>query len=255
MELYGAGELSKARALCEDIVRRRPGISLSWLQLAYLNRETGDLRAAVEAARRALLASPDNVDAASLLGAYLNESGRAQETVALLSPYAQRSDPDLDVLNALGAALAQTGRAAEGLAMLERVLGVDPSNAMTHVNIGTIHLMSRDYARARAAFEAALTLEPTLARAHNSVGVIEAETGNQDAAIEAWKKAVSLNPREYDTLYNLGTLLIRGGRTSEARRYLEQFERGAPAALYGPELRNARAWLTAPRPGPSGEPE
>jgi tetratricopeptide (TPR) repeat protein len=135
------------------------------------------------------------------------------------------------------------------------VLGVDPSNALTHLNIGTIHLMSRDYARARAAFEAALTLEPTLARAHNSVGVIEAETGNQDAAIEAWKKAVSLNPREYDTLYNLGTLLIRRGRASEARRYLEQFERGAPKALYGPELRNARAWLKAPRPGPSGGPE
>jgi tetratricopeptide (TPR) repeat protein len=115
---------------------------------------------------------------------------------------------------------------------------------MALVNIGTVHLMARDYPRARAAFEGALALEPSLSRAYNSLGVVEVQTGHAEQAITLWKKAVELNPREFDTLFNLGDLLVREGRASEARGYFEAFARRAPPALYARDIARVRGWLT-----------
>jgi len=242
LRFYYDGDLAQARALCEDVVRRRP-MPVALLHLAFLQRAAGELRGAVDSATRALAASPGNVDAASLLGVYLNESGRSEETVKRLAPYAAGAHPDVDVLFALGAAQAQLGRRDEALATLERARALDSTNAMALVNLGTVHLMAKDYERARTSFDAALALEPKLSRAHNSLGVIEAQTGHTDAAIAFWKKAVELNAREYDTLYNLGQTLVGRGRKAEARAYFEQFARTAPPALYAHDLERVRAWL------------
>jgi arylsulfatase A-like enzyme/tetratricopeptide (TPR) repeat protein len=242
IRLYRAGELPRARALGEDIVRRRP-MPIALLHLAFLERESGDLRAAVETAGRALATSPRSSDAAALLGAYLNESGRPRETVERLTPFAAVPQPDVDVLFALGAAQAQVGRGAEALATFERARALNPSSAMALVNIGTVHLMARDYPKARAAFEGALALEPSLSRAYNSLGVVEVEAGRAEQAITLWKKAVELNPREFDTLFNLGDLLVREGRASEARGYFEAFARRAPPALYARDIARVRGWL------------
>jgi arylsulfatase A-like enzyme/Flp pilus assembly protein TadD len=250
IQLYHAGQLARARSLCEDIVRRRP-MPYALLQLAFLEREGGDLKGAVEAAGRALDLSPRSVDAAALLGAYLNESGHPRETVERLSPYAAVSQPDVDVLFALGAALAQVGRRGEALSTFERARTVDPSSAMALVNIGTVHLLEHDYPGARQAFESALTLEPRLSRAYNSLGVVEVQTGHPEQAIASWKKAVELNPEEYDTLFNLGDLLVREGRGSEGRSYFEAFVKRAPPALYARDLARVRGWLeSGSGPGP-----
>jgi arylsulfatase A-like enzyme/Flp pilus assembly protein TadD len=244
LRLYYDGDLAKARALCEDVVRRRP-MPVALLHLAFLQRAAGDLQGAVDSASKAVAQNATNVDAVSLLGVYLNELGRPEETVKRLAPYATAKHPDVDVLFALGAAQAQLGRRDEALATLEQARALDPTNAMALVNIGTVHLLAKDYGRAQAAFEGALALEPSLSRAHNSLGVIQAQTGHLDQAIVFWKQAVELNPREYDTLFNLGDTLVRQGRPAEARVYFEAFVRTAPDALYASDVARVRAWLAS----------
>jgi tetratricopeptide (TPR) repeat protein len=78
--------------------------------------------------------------------------------------------------------------------------------------------------------------------------VIAAETGAREEAIGHWKTAVSLEPREFDTLFNLGALLVKSGRAAEARPYLERFLREAPEPLYGRDFPKVRAWLSAAPP-------
>ena len=82
-----------------------------------------------------------------------------------------------------------------------------------------------------------------MARAHNALGVIAAETGAPRAGDHLWKRAVALEPKEFDTLFNLGSLLVKSGRGAEARPYLERFLREAPPALYGRDFPKVRAWL------------
>src|SRR4029077_3796469 len=96
---------------------------------------------------------------------------------------------------------------------------------------------------ARAEFTRAIELNPRSAQAHNGLALALIKQNDRAGALAEWKKAVVIDPADVDALYNLGVQLARDGRTAEARPYLEQFARTAPAATYGRELRNVEALL------------
>jgi hypothetical protein len=54
-----------------------------------------------------------------------------------------------------------------------------------------------------------------------------------------------LDPGEREELLALGALLVRSGRSTEARPYLELFVASAPAGAPTPEVEQARRWLAA----------
>jgi arylsulfatase A-like enzyme/Tfp pilus assembly protein PilF len=247
IEQYQSGDLPGAIARGERLVAARPSMPLAWVQLGFLHRERGDLSAAIDSLQKALALAPEDSGTAALLGAYLTEGGRPREAIRVLDAYAGRPDPDLDVVIARGVALAAGGRSAEAEAAFAVARRLDPSNALPLVNLGTLYLGARDYVKAQSALLAALELNPRVARAHNALGVIAAETGAPEQAITHWKLAVALEPREFDTLFNLGALLVKSGRSAEARPYLERFLREAPRALYRRDFSKVRTWLdTAP---------
>jgi arylsulfatase A-like enzyme/Tfp pilus assembly protein PilF len=241
--LYQAGDYDGAIAICEENIRRRPTMFLSYLQLAYLQRMRGRLDRAIRAAKQAVDLQPLDNEAVSIYGAYLTEAGRFPEAVAFLGPYVKNMKPDIDVLTAFGMAQARLGQGDEALATFARARELDPSNAMVLVNAGTVYLMARDRVRARQAFEAALDIDPEVARAHNSLGVIAAEEGHLDEAVARWKRAVGLDPRDYQTLFNLGITLRKLHREREARPYLEAYLKAAPVALEGRDVARVRSWL------------
>ena len=241
--LYRAGDLAGAIAVCEENIRRRPQMPLSYLQLAHLERGRGRLDAAIAASRRAVDLRPIDAESVSLHTVYLTEAGRAREAVEFLEPYAKTVEPDIDVLTTLGMAQARIGRTPDALATFARARELDPTNAMALVNVGTVYLMGGDRTRARQAFEAALDIDDNVARAHNSLGVIAAEEGRWPEAVGRWQRAVDLDPRDYQTLFNLGTTLRKQGQEREAREYLEAYLRVAPVALESRDMARVRAWL------------
>jgi Tfp pilus assembly protein PilF len=245
---YRAGDYDGAIAICEENIQRRPTMFLSYLQLAYLQRMKGRMDLAIRAAKQAVDLQPLDNEAVSLYGTYLTEAGRSREAVAFLGPYVKNTKPDIDVLTALGMAEARLGHRDEALATFSRAREADPSNAMVLVNAGTVYLMAGDKVRARQAFEAALDIDQEVARAHNSLGVIAAEEGHLGEAVERWKRAVVLDPQDYQTLFNLGTTLLKLHREAEARPCLEAYLKAAPLALEGRDIARVRAWLAG---GPS----
>jgi Tfp pilus assembly protein PilF len=242
---YQQGDLRGAIALGEEIIRRRPAMPLSLTHLAFLYNEAGDHAKAVATIRRALDLNPMAQDVAALLGAYLTEAGAPDEAVTRLAPYANDPRPDVDVLIAYGVALASTGRTADALAAFDRARAVDPANAMPLVNTGTAYLMAGDRDRAAAALDEALRLAPGTARAHNGLGVIAAERKRYDVALEHWQRAIALDPRDYQTLYNLGDLLVQLGRPAEARPYWERYVQTAPAGREAGDVARVQQWLRA----------
>jgi arylsulfatase A-like enzyme/Tfp pilus assembly protein PilF len=241
---YRAGDYDGAIAICEENIRRRPTMFLSYLQLAYLQRMRGRLDLAIQAARQAVDLQPLDSEAISLYGAYLTEAGRSGEAVAFLGPYANNTKADIDVLTALGMAQARQGQRDEALSTFARARDLDPSNAMVLVNVGTVYLMAGDRVRARQAFEAALDIDQDVARAHNSLGVLAAEEGHVDEAVERWKRAAALDPQDYQSLFNLGATLRNLHREPEARPYLEAYLKAAPVALEGRDMARVRTWLS-----------
>jgi Tfp pilus assembly protein PilF len=248
IRLYRAGDLAGALALVHANLAQRPDTPLSYLHLAYLERTRGDLPAAVAAARKAFELRPLDAESVALYGVYLTESGRAREAADVLEPYMTAVKPDIDVLTARGMALAALGRTQDALATFERARQADPTNAQVMVNVGTVYLRAGDRVRARQAFEAALELDPATARAHNTLGVMAAQEGRTEEAVARWQRAAALDPNDYQTLFNLGSTLLRLRRPDEARGYLEAYLRAAPVALEGRDIARVRQWLAAAAP-------
>jgi tetratricopeptide (TPR) repeat protein len=216
---------------------------VSLLYLAQLEREQGNLGAAVEALRMAVALDPDDTTAVALLGACLTQAGRADQAAELLRPYAQGEAPDLDVLTTRSLALARLGRFPDAFTTLARAREIDPSSAMALLTTGTVHLMNDDRRRAREAFEAAVAQNPGAARGWSSLAFVAAQEGRADEALGHWRKAIALDPAESEKLFAFSAMLWRAGRRAEARPYLECFVAAAPQAAHPRELQQARDWL------------
>jgi Flp pilus assembly protein TadD len=240
---YQAGDLPGALAASRDLVRARPGMALSWMQLAHLEREAGNLAAGIDALGTALALMPGDAQTASLLAAYLTESGRAADALAVLAPFAVREPADIQILTTYALALGRAGRFDDAQGALGRARRADPTNATVLVHEGTLHVMAGNRAAAKAAFAAALTQNPSLTRAHSSLGVLAAEDGQMEEAAAHWRQAIALDPREAGKLLPLAGALMQKGRVAEARACLELFVSAAPPALYAADIAKARAWL------------
>ena len=99
---------------------------LTLFHLALLERENGNLEAAIDALRKAIAIVPDNAETVAMLGASLTQAGRPAEAVELLDPFARREHADLEVLTARALALAKLRRFDEALASLSRARSRGP---------------------------------------------------------------------------------------------------------------------------------
>ena len=244
---YLRGDIPGALAQSRELVRRRPSMALSWMQLAHIEREAGNLDAAIDAMRRVVALNGGTSVSLALLGAYLTEAGRAEEAAALLEPAAGEPDADIDVLTTRSLALARSNRVGEALAILGRAREQEPSNAMLLVHVGTVHLIGGDRTAARRAFSDAIRLTPRLARAHSSLAVMAMEEQDRAGAFTHWDAATSLDPSEYQRILAMGVGLARQGRAAGARICFEYFAAKAPPSRYAADLDRVRAWLKAAR--------
>jgi Flp pilus assembly protein TadD len=245
VQLYTAGDRSRALAVAESLVRERPDMRIGWMTLGQIQRDAGTLDAAIVSLRRAHELAPHDAQTTALLGAYLTERGAAAEAIAVMTPDAGADGADLQLLVALGLAQARAGRQAEAVATLERARALDPSSAMLLVDLGTVHLMASQIDQARRDFEAALAANPGLARAHSSLAAVNAEAGRIHDALAGWREATRLDPTEYNRMFVLCMSLARAGRGDPAAACLGFFAETAPPAQYGQQIAAARAWLAS----------
>jgi len=236
VDAFTAGHGDEAAALYRQIIARRPDMALAYRQLAFIERQRGNVGAAIEALQRALHAGVADPRLAGQLGEYLTEGGRMADGIRLLESATKESTSDLDALNALGIAYAQSGRPDAARAIFERVLAVNPHSSVPLENLGLLALQRGEVATARRQFERAVEADPRSSHAQAGLGNVALAAGDRAGAIDAWRRAVQLDPRNVDALYNAGTALANDGDITAARPYLTQFLRVAPPALYRREL-------------------
>jgi Flp pilus assembly protein TadD len=77
------------------------------------------------------------------------------------------------------------------------------------------------------------------------LGVIAAREGRLEEAVARWRQALALDPRDFQSLFNLATILKRQGQDAEARLLLERYVKAAPPSE-AKDVAAARAWLGTP---------
>ena len=237
VDAFSAGRAADAAAIYQRVISRRPDMAIAYRHLAFIERQRGDVAAAIAVLQRAIAAGVADRRAIAQLGEYMTEGGQMAAGIRLLESVTKSPDAgDLDALNALGIAYAQTGRADAARAIFERVLTINPGSSVPLENLGLLALERGDVAAAAQQFERAIEADPRSSRAHSGLGNVALKRGDRQTALDAWRHAVELDPRNFDALYNLGVTLARAGDMNAARRYLEQFLRTAPPPIYRREL-------------------
>jgi len=239
-----AGESDEAVRLFLSIIEERPTLTNAYTNVAYVLRETGRLRAAIDNLEKAIAQGLQTRTMLGRLGAYLQEAGETEESATLLEALIEAHPIYAEAYNYLGVSYARLGRTQDAVRALNKLLTLDSSYASGYANLGSVYLGVGRIREAEENFRRALEIDPRLAGGWNGIGVIAANEGHHEDAITAWRRSVELDPRHYDTIYNLGTLLTKQNRFSEAIPYLEMFVETAPQDRYAADIPKIRRLLS-----------
>jgi arylsulfatase A-like enzyme/Tfp pilus assembly protein PilF len=242
----------EARALCEDMLRQRPGFAdchlqmskiaaasgnldaalkaaakavalgpkneRAHLQLAALLQERGDLDGAIGHLRQALALEPSAPDARLLLGRALADKGQLDEAASLLGATASAQPESARAALQLGYVLAKQGKLAEAVVSYRRALSLDPGSAEAHAYLGSALASQAQWDEAISHFERALAARPGNAELHDWLGVALREKGRSQEAQGHFREAVRLAPGLAIAHYNLGRALKQEGKLDDAVR-------------------------------------
>jgi tetratricopeptide (TPR) repeat protein len=183
------------------------GLSVAYSQLADKCKpndsgcRNNNLKKAIDAAQKALIANPDYVDA--------------------------RND--------LGIALLRLGKRTEGKAELAKAFADPqcPTPEVTAWNLGQAFLEEKEYNEAMTWFTAAQNKNKTLAASYVSIAEILSVLGQPDAAILQLETGLKESSGNTMVHLALGDAYLKAGRYQDARSALEQVIKKDPAGQSG----------------------
>lgn len=210
LERTGRRARDEARAHFEEALRLSPGLWEARYNLAYLDRQNGDLVAAaqgLEAARALAPASGDVLVALAEVQSELGDSARASQ---LLRSYVGEHPDDPHARVAL-ATLLRAARDYDGaLEQAREALVRDPRHARALAEVGRVYRAREQLEVAELVFRKALELGES-AELHNDLGLLELSRGDTQAAFEAFRRAIALDPNFSDAHENQGSVLLHAG--------------------------------------------
>jgi len=169
----------------------------------------------------------DNFIAEDNVGGALLEQGRQEEALPHFRA-AAAIDPT-DAMSRLNIAAYEQrhGNLGEAIAQYNQVVHLtrDPRyRATAFSDLGYAYRDLGDAARAKQSFAAAVALRPRTLRAWLGLGLVSQKSGDYAEAVKAYQQAVAIQPWDLG-YYLLGRALEQSGRTAEAQAAMEQARR------------------------------
>jgi Flp pilus assembly protein TadD len=155
---------------------------------------------------------------------------RAKAQASFSEASSLRPDWNLPLL-ALGVSELESGNAAQAAVMFEKARTADARDARAWylyalaLSKESGQTSGATRASAVAALHKAIALDQNDAGSHALLGHFELVAGNSEAALREWEIALKLDPQNVTALYQLALLYRRQGRTEEAQRLLQRFQR------------------------------
>ncbi len=190
----GQQRQSLQRALLHHDLGKEPQAGNLWLQLAGLERERGDLDAALAAVAKAERWHIDRAAVHAEWGLCLEAAGRNDDAVRHYRD-ALAVDNVNGLANAqLGAILARRGDSKTAREHFKIALLTLPNVAVLHHNYATASFSEGDLVAAEDHYRRALRIDPDYFSAWLLLGRVLLERGDRDGAREALARATTLRP-------------------------------------------------------------
>lgn len=222
--------------ILERVIRLHVLLAEEYLRRGYLARAQDILDKGIEI-------DPENPNLHSLLAKTSIALGRPEQAVAYLerilelSPEEATDRPHVEELVGLCTSLAdeayQERDYADALRFLQKALYWAPENPLVAYNLARVYEREEEWEQAILAYRRYLYLDPD-ARERNEVkakltyyyyflGTERFAGGQYPQAQEAFEQALLVSPEDEALLYNLATVLLKRGKTTEALHFLERY--------------------------------
>jgi len=196
-------DLGQARDWCDRALELDDNLAAANITMGILNRETGDVRGAIEAIEKAFELDPDNPDAhREIARTYqgMDEVDKAEDHYLK----AIESNPAFwGGYSHLGAFYYNIGRNDDAEEMFILVTELAPDNTQGHNNLGGILLAMGSEDRAEAAFRKSLSIKPN-SLAFSNLATMFFGQERYDEASGIYEKAILLTRNDHRLWGNLG---------------------------------------------------
>jgi tetratricopeptide (TPR) repeat protein len=147
--------------------------------------------------------------------------GELRQAIALLDPLSQDHADDAAFDYVIGMALLQDKQTEKGLVYLDRILKHGES-AEAHLLMGMAKQAAADYAEAREEFRRAVELNPQIPMGHSLLGQTLLRTGDRDGAKAAFQNELTISPNDFESNLYLGVILKEDSDFAGARPYFDR---------------------------------
>jgi len=225
-QLCESGQLSAARALCQEILSKAPDDSETRFALATTLLREGRLQEGIALLRSLLGAAPGHQQVRFNLGRALLLSGEADEGIALLRDLVAEQPANAELTLELAGALAKRDDTDQAIGLLEGALEASPNHSGLLNNLGGLLVQNDRLVEARGLFERALANDPQQPLTHYNLANLLKQQGEAELAVGHYRRAVALDPDLVEAWQNLGNHLLDLGRVRDA---LKVFQAGTKA--------------------------
>jgi len=186
--------------------------------LATIQTQLNDNKAAIACYRKSLLIKPDFTMAHFNLGALLQQQGLLQEAGKHYQQAVAQQPGFYEAWVNWGAILQTRGelQAAEKCYRQALALKVDAGG---YFNLGTTLYDQGEHPQAIAAFQEALRLNPQLADAWNCLGETYRDQGDMEQAVRCYREALKVEATHARANYNLGESYCLSGQLTQSIPY------------------------------------
>jgi len=253
INMVRTGQLSSARNLILNFLQICDVSSKLNYNLAKLYELKGNLGKALKYAWRAMELKSDYDDvnlARSSYGRHFATDLGGGSMIARLPQRSQKQKKNnKDVYDLIGSIFFKLEDFPNSLRFYEKVIEFDPDDAMSHYNLGCVHLALEDYPRAEEHWkltiqkekrkkqaknkektssdklEISLTVENRLFtfEAHKSLGHLYLQKNLKEKALEEFIKAIDLESEDADLHLEVGKIYIELNNPEKANYYFKKY--------------------------------
>lgn len=196
LELFSAGRLPEAAAVCRRVLSAEPGHARALHMLGRVLLEERELEEARNCLERARELDPHNPGVLAACGRLHLYGGQFDEAVAALNQ-ALAQDPDhVEAHHCLALALQNLGRLEEAEKHARTALGLRPKVAEFLDSLGVILVRRGQHAEAQRYFEEALTVAPDNPAAIWQLALWDEQTNRVAEAEQLVQRGLGLYPKD-----------------------------------------------------------
>jgi tetratricopeptide (TPR) repeat protein len=179
-----------------------------------------DLPRAIDALGEAVLLKPESYEARSLLGTFLAQHGRGEESIAHLRKAVEMRADNPRLLAMLGLKYTEGRYYTDAIDVLRKAITLQPGNPELRFLLIQAHYMNQDFEQALAEARNAANDFPGVAKSHLVLGLQLHNIGRYREARPPLERALALDANLEEARGALGDVLLREGEVEQGLVHL-----------------------------------